>query len=120
MKPQRDPHLVIALILLLVAVVFLGGTMRLIRSARAAGISTETAIQAAELSLKANPEEMQNFAVQALTPTEETGPVDQSATSLLSADTGGITGLAIVIVITIIVGAVVGVRATSAKKPSHR
>ena len=112
MKPQRDPRLVIALILLLVAVAFLGGTMRLIRSARAAPVLPVATREPVKYLLDASPNHRESDLIQALTPTEPGKP------SLQSADTGGIIALAIVIVVTILLGSVVGVRATTPpKKP---
>jgi hypothetical protein len=119
MKSPRDPRLLIASLLLLVAVAFLGGTMRLIRRARAAeqpvllaggafikGESTRVAVEPAAdrsgIPLASSPD-----------PAGVTSGLSAQATATpvqASADTGGIIALAIVIVVTIILGAVIGVR----------
>ncbi len=121
MKSSRDPRLVIALILLLVAVAFLGGTMRLIRSARAAVDLPVLAGNSADFISNFAKGRAENHLIQEATPTEEEAtPAEQNTTSLASADTGGIIALAIVIVVTILLGSAVGVRTTSPKKPSPK
>lgn len=121
MKPVRDVRLLVAVILLLVAVAFLGGTLRLVRSARASdhlplppsgGTSGGFVVRPAAVITgvekhqgSASMEEDASVAAQE-TPT----PPE------VSADTGGIIALAIVIVVTIVLGASMGVRALSGKK----
>ncbi len=115
MKPSRNPPLIIALILLLVAVAFLGGTIRLIRSARAA----EPALPAAGTG-KMVFAAASNVQEPEMTPTPVEG--DQAGNKSaahppVSADTGGIIALAIVIVVTILLGAAIGLRKESRRKP---
>ncbi len=107
MKPAHPPKYLILVILILVTAAFLGGTLRLIPRAHAADINiagSQTSFhQAREAAL--NPG--LDLALTA-TPTLSGTPTTISA----SADTGGIIALAFVIVVTVILGAVMGVRAS--------
>ncbi len=123
MKPARSPRALVILILLLVAAAFLNGTLRLIHDARAAepspaalkqpaGVEARFAIQAAS---------SHNQAAHLATPVPTDSGPDLSAQATptaipVSADTGGIIALAIVIVATILVGAAWGLRRSAAHK----
>lgn len=117
MKHVRDPRVIIAFLLLLVAVVFLAGTIRLIGTARAAdqasilmknGTGGAGSIQPVALASLPAPAK-----------SELTGQVTPGP-SETPGDTSGIIALAIVIVVTIILGAAIGVRDNPARKSSSR
>jgi hypothetical protein len=95
MKPVSSPRSLTMTVLILVAVTFLAGTLRTFDSARAVALNTPTA-----------PTLNQTGSDATLTPTAE--PTQVQKPVLVSADTTGIIALAIVIVMVVVVGALLG------------
>ena len=128
MKPAHNPRSLVVPFLILVAVAFLTGALRLFRSAQAA-VSTPAKVTvndqimaATGLTLTPAPTDTDTD----LTPTPVPAQADtdlppQSTPTVVpvSADTTGIIALAIVIVATVLVGAAWGVR-RSPKKETPR
>ena len=130
MKPAHpNSRLLISLILLMVAMAFLAGSLRLFHKAQAAVSPGETSpfagypqtaaslvqgskFNAAGSSNKVLPD---SFRLETGVPHQGT-PVSTPA----SADTGGIIALAIVIVVTILLGAAWGARGSPRHKKSSR
>jgi len=130
MKPVH-PHsrLLISLILLMVAMAFLAGSLRLFHKARAAVSPGESfpfvghpeaaapLAQGSNFMVDGSSNKVLPVSFQAGTDVSHQGtPVETPA----SADTGGIIALAIVIVVTILVGAAWGARGSPRHKKSSR
>ena len=113
MKSVRNPRFVIAFILLLLAVAFLGGTVRLIHRAQAASLPPALEAGRNRVGFAGKPDEsrLDLNLTPTMIPTQPAMSTPSSQST--SADTTGIIALAIVIVATILLGAGLGVRAHS-------
>ena len=130
MKPAHpNSRLLISLILLMVAMAFLAGSLRLFHKAQAAISSGEASSLSGHLETAAPFAQGAQFSTDGSSTKQlpgsfqsETGiphqgtPVERTD----SADTGGIIALAIVIVVTILVGAAWGARGSPPHKQSSR
>ena len=105
MKPVSIPRSLIIFIFILVAVTLLAGTLHAFASARAVTLDTPTAAAIIQIGSDVTP---------AATPTPEPTPVKKPL--LVSADTTGIIALAIVIVMIVVVGALLGSSRPGKKK----
>jgi hypothetical protein len=129
MKPARDPRLLSVVILLLIAVAFLGGAVRLIGAARAADnnalaekVVPAGGISAGRIFLPLFVSAQADLTATPVPTGLENGNTTQSTPTPVpvSADTGGIIALAIVIVVTVVLGSFVGVRGSAPKKTTSK
>jgi hypothetical protein len=116
MKPVRDPRPLFLLILILVAAAFLTGILRAFHDAGAA-VSIPAKASVNDLSMAAT--DPTSIPAQKQTGTD-LSPQPTPVVGLVSADTTGIIALAIVIVLTILVGATWGVRSLPKRKKPRR